>query len=59
MQANYPKGRFADWSNPPKPRWRDALIALAGPATRVHRYRNLHSAAVYEAFCEVDCKDHS
>ena len=57
MQRQHPNGRFPDWSNPPKPRWRDALIALAGPATRVHRYRNLRSAAVYEAMSELDCQD--
>ena len=38
--------RFADWRNLPKPRWRDALRALAAPAERVHSYRNLHSRAL-------------
>ena len=51
------RARFADWHNLPKPRWRDALMALARPATRVHRYRNLRSAIFYEAIDGVDCKD--
>ncbi len=59
MKRQHPQGRFSDWSNPPKPRWRDALIALAGPATRVHRYRNLHTAALDDAMGESDCKDRS
>ena len=59
MKSKHPNGRFPDWSNPPKPRWRDALIALASPATRIHRYRNLRSSAFYEAMCELDCKDKS
>lgn len=59
MKRQHPQGRFVDWSNPPKPRWRDALIALAAPAARVHRYRNLRSAAVYDVICELDCKDQS
>jgi len=49
--------RLADLHNPPKPRWRDALKALARPATRVHDYRNLHRAMFYDAVCEFDCKD--
>lgn len=49
--------RFADWHNLPKPRWRDALKALASPAKRVHRYRNLRSAIFYDAIDEVDCGD--
>ena len=57
MKRRHPQGRFADWSNPPKPRWRDALVALAGPATRVHNYRNLRSAAFYDAMSELDCKE--
>ncbi|MDA0706869.1 MAG: hypothetical protein O2907_07140 [Proteobacteria bacterium] len=57
MKDQHPHGRLPDWSNPPKPRWRDALVALAGPATRIHRYRNLRSAAFYDAIREQDCKD--
>jgi len=49
--------RLADLHNPPKPRWRDALKALALPATRIHDYRNLHREMFYEAVCEFDCKD--
>jgi len=51
------KARFADLHNLEKPSWRDALVALAAPATRVHEYRNLHKSMFYEALCEVDCKD--
>ena len=46
-----------DFHNLPKPRWRDALRALAMPATRVHQYRNLHKSMFYDAIREVDCKD--
>jgi hypothetical protein len=49
--------RFPDLSNRPKPRWRDALLALASPAIRVHEYRNLHKAMFYDVMCELDCKD--
>ena len=59
MKCQHSNGRFPDYSNPPKPRWRDALAALASPATRVHRYRNLRSSAFYEAVGDVDCKDKS
>ena len=59
MKRQHPHGRFADWSNPPKPRWRDALAALAGPAKRVHHYRNLHATALDDVMCEFDCKDRS
>ena len=48
--------RFLDLHNLPKPRWRDALKALASPATRVHRYRNLRSAIFYDAIDDVDCR---
>ena len=57
MKQKHPPARFADWNNLPKPRWRDALVALAGPATRVHQYRNLRSAAFYAATCDLDCKE--
>ena len=30
-------------------RWRDALARLAGPALRLHRFRNLRSAMLYDA----------
>lgn len=49
--------RFPDLHNLPKPRWRDALAALAAPAVRVHGYRNLHKSMFYEAMCRMDCKD--
>ena len=57
MQNCTQQVRFADLHNPPKPRWRDALKALARPAARVHAYRNLHRSMFYEAVCELDCKD--
>ena len=43
--------------NLPKPRWRDALRALAAPAKRVHEYRNLHKTAFYRAMCAADCRE--
>lgn len=51
------RARFADLHNLQKPRWRDALVALAAPATRVHEYRNLHKSMFYEVLCDIDCKD--
>ena len=48
--------RLPDLNNLPKPRWRDALVALAAPALRVHNYRNLHTSMFYEAVDDVDCK---
>ena len=51
------RARFADLHNLQKPRWRDALVALAAPAKRVHEYRNLHKSMFYEALCDIDCKD--
>jgi len=59
MKCQHPNGRFPDCHNPPKPHWRKALIALASPATRVHRYRNLRTSAFYEAMHELDCKGKS
>lgn len=56
MQKQHPVGRFADLSNPPKPRWRDVLARLAAPATRLHRLRNLNSAAVDDLICDLDCR---
>ena len=41
--------------NLPKPRWRDALSALMRPAVRVHNYRNLRTAILYDALCDYDC----
>jgi hypothetical protein len=51
------KARFPDMRNLPKPRWRDALAALAGPAMRLHGYRNLHKLTFYQAICQLDCKE--
>ncbi len=59
MNNRHPEGRFPDLSNPPKPRWRDALARLAAPAARIHRYRNLRTAAFYEATRHLDCEDKS
>jgi hypothetical protein len=55
MNHQHPDGRFIDLSNPPKPRWRDALMKLASPATRLHRYRNLRAAAIHEVMGDFDC----
>ncbi len=41
--------------NLPKPSWREALTALARPAVRLHRYRNLRSAMFYDAMHHDDC----
>jgi len=57
MHDKHPKGRFLDASNPPKPRWRDALAQLAAPMVRMHRYRNLNSAAVDDLIGDWDCRD--
>jgi hypothetical protein len=59
MNHNYPEGRFPDMSNLPKPRWRDALMKLASPATRMHRYRNLRAAAIHELMADDDCEGKS
>jgi hypothetical protein len=49
--------KFPDLHNQPKPRWRDALVALAHPAVHMHEYRNLHKSMFYQALSELDCKD--
>jgi len=51
------QARFADWHNLPKPTWRNALKALAAPATRVHRYRNLRTTIVHHVTSTLDSKD--
>ena len=55
MQQCPENSRFADLHNLPKPRWRDALRALAAPALRLHQYRNLHRAMIYDAMREAEC----
>ena len=45
--------------NLPKPKWRQVLAALATPAVRVHNFRNLRTAIVYDALCEYDNCDRS
>lgn len=55
MNHKHPEGRFLDLSNPPKPRWRDALARLAAPALRMHRYRSLNSAAIDDIIGDLDC----
>jgi hypothetical protein len=35
------------------------LSALLAASMRVHQYRNLHSAAVYRALCQLDRCDQS
>lgn len=56
MHNKHPGGRFPDLRNTPKPRWRDALIKLAAPATRIHRLKELRTAAVEELLSEMDCR---
>ena len=51
------KPQLPDLGVLPKPRWRDALKALAAPAVRLHGYRNLHKSMFYEAICQLDCKE--
>lgn len=46
-----------DPRNRPDTPWRLALMALAKPAIRMHKYRNLHKTMFYESMCELDCKD--
>ena len=41
--------------NLPKPKWRDVLTALASPAMRLHKYRNLRSAILYDTMHDYDC----
>ena len=59
MNHKHPEGRFLDMSNPPKPRWRDALMKLASPASRMHRYRNFRAAAIHEVMSDFDCEGKS
>ena len=49
--------RFVDWHNLPKPTWREALQALAAPAARMHRYRNLRTLVIHQATSTLDSKD--
>ena len=45
-----------DFGKRPKPRWRAALAGLAGPVVRVHRFRNLRTAMLYDALSrDQDC----
>lgn len=59
MQYQAYRHRMPDLHNLPKPRWRDALRALMGPADRLHRYRNLHRQMFYDATRRLDCGDDS
>ena len=47
-------GRFPDLRPLEKMRWRDAWRALAGPAERMHKYRNLRTALFYGAMRKLD-----
>lgn len=55
MQPCIEDTRLADLHNLPKPRWREAFRSLATPALRLHRYRNLHRAMIYDTIREEDC----
>ncbi len=45
--------------NLPKPKWREAIAALAKPAVRIHKSSNLRSAIFYVAISEYDCRKRS
>ncbi len=45
--------------NLPKPKWRQVLTALATPAVRVHNFRNLRTAIVYDTLRQYDNCDRS
>ena len=45
--------------NLPKPKWRQVLAALATPAVRVHNFRNLRTAIVYDTLSQYDSCDRS
>lgn len=47
--ARFPKVRLR-----PAGSWRSALRAILGPATRLHRLRNLRSAMFYDAIDRLD-----
>ena len=40
--------------NLPKPKWRQVLTALATPAVRIHNFRNLRTAIVYDTLSQYD-----
>ena len=48
-------GRLPDLHNLPKPRWREAIRALVGPAARIHHYRNLHQSMLNDVVAKLDC----
>ena len=56
-----PEPKVLDASKDPTriPLWRRVLGAPASAAMRLHQYRNLHSAMVYEALCSLDHCDQS
>ena len=45
--------------NLPKPKWRQVLTALATPAVRLHNFRNLRTAIVYDTLRRYDNCDRS
>ena len=45
--------------NLPKPKWRQVLTALATPAVRIHNFRNLRTAIVYDTLSRYDSCDQS
>jgi hypothetical protein len=55
MTHCYEHARFPDLHNPPKPRWREVVKALVGPANRLHHYRDMHARMVDEVLRERDC----
>ena len=41
----------------PQVSWRDIVRSLGSPATRVHRYRNMHTRLLRETLCVNDCRN--
>jgi hypothetical protein len=37
--------------------WQGALAKIAGPAFRLHHYRQAHNRLLQNALCELDCTD--
>lgn len=40
----------------PRLTWRDIFRSLGSPASRVHRYRDMHTRLLREALCANDCR---
>lgn len=42
-------------AHPHRVSWRNALAGLAAPVVRMHHYRDLRTAMLRKALCELDC----